>query len=712
KQREAELAQLLPEYNAKLEQERALKQQAHDAEATCQRLYAKQGRQAQFRTKKDRDTFLRNEINDVNVALATRKAVTMQTTEEITELENQIGKLEADIAERRARIDNRGDEQQNISAQVTNAKEERDRLQDQRRELWREEARLDSVIENAKQELDKAEKFLSTMMDQNTNRGINAVRRIVREHNIEGAYGTLGELFDFSDKYKTAIEVTAGTSLFHYVVDTDETATHILQILQKEEAGRVTFMPLNRLKPKPANIPKASDAVHLVTKLRYDERFDKAFQQVFGKTIVCPNLQVASQYARSHGVTAITPDGDRSDKKGALTGGYHDSRKSRTDGLKRLVKARGEYDGHSSRKQEIARELRSLDQKITKAMSDLMKIEQTRMQMEGNYGPLREELRRREAELNQRRDEMDRKRRSRENVESLVRDLGNQLEGYQAELGSDFKKALTNEEERQLEHLSAQLPELRKQFGEASSQRSELEARKSAIDVELRENLRLRLDHLLSMDLEEGGSVGDSGSNTRLKERQRDLDRVSKALDALNQKLAENETAAEEAKQQLQQVDDMRTNKARQIEELTRAIRNHQKSVEKGAQKRAALKSRLDEVGTQIRNLGVLPDAAFKPPYNNMTANVATARLHKVQDALKKYGGRVNKKAFEQFAQFERQREILESRRKELGESDGSIRQLIEVLDQRKDEAIERTFRQVSREFARIFEKLVPAGKG
>lgn len=33
-------------------------------------------------------------------------------------------------------------------------------------------------------------------------------------------------------------------------------------------------------------------------------------------------------------------------------------------------------------------------------------------------------------------------------------------------------------------------------------------------------------------------------------------------------------------------------------------------------------------------------------------------------------------------------------------------------LDQRKDEAIERTFKQVSREFANIFEKLVPAGHG
>jgi structural maintenance of chromosome 3 (chondroitin sulfate proteoglycan 6) len=36
----------------------------------------------------------------------------------------------------------------------------------------------------------------------------------------------------------------------------------------------------------------------------------------------------------------------------------------------------------------------------------------------------------------------------------------------------------------------------------------------------------------------------------------------------------------------------------------------------------------------------------------------------------------------------------------------------VQHLDQRKDEAIERTFKQVSKEFATIFEKLVPAGHG
>jgi structural maintenance of chromosome 3 (chondroitin sulfate proteoglycan 6) len=51
-------------------------------------------------------------------------------------------------------------------------------------------------------------------------------------------------------------------------------------------------------------------------------------------------------------------------------------------------------------------------------------------------------------------------------------------------------------------------------------------------------------------------------------------------------------------------------------------------------------------------------------------------------------------------------------RRKELDQSQESIEELVAHLDQRKDEAIERTFKQVSKEFATIFERLVPAGQG
>lgn len=72
----------------------------------------------------------------------------------------------------------------------------------------------------------------------------------------------------------------------------------------------------------------------------------------------------------------------------------------------------------------------------------------------------------------------------------------------------------------------------------------------------------------------------------------------------------------------------------------------------------------------------------------------------------------MNKKAFEQYNNFTKQRDQLLERRQELEKSAESIEELVEVLDQRKDEAIERTFKQVASNFAEVFEKLVPAGRG
>ncbi|GAB7328029.1 hypothetical protein MBLNU13_g00080t1 [Cladosporium sp. NU13] len=710
-QREAQLQELLPRFNALREQERGIKQQLQDTEATRARLYSKQGRNQRYRSKKDRDTDLRRQIDEINVALATRKAVAMSVAEDTVLLEQTITELEADITSMRDRLSNRGDEQQRINEQIEAAKAEKENLNDQRKEIWREEAKLDAILSHAQKELENAERFLSQMMDQGTARGLESVRRVVKQHNIEGAYGCLGELFEFPEKYKTAIEVTAGTSLFHYVVDNEDIANRIIDILQTQKGGRVTFMPLNRLTPKIPALPSASDVVYMLSKLRYDERFTKAFQQVFGKTIVCPNLQAASQYARSHGVSAITPDGDRSDKKGALTGGYHDTRNSRIDAMKRFAAARRESEEQHDRKAELSRKLRSLDQQVTKAGSDLQKLQENRQNMDGGYGPLADSLHRRGAELHSHRDELQRKQRQRENIEALVRDQSQQLSDFETELASTFKKDLSDEEERLLKEVSDALGPLRTQNAQISAQRSSLETQKTEIEIELRENLHLRLDQLQAQDADADVTGDGSGSSTRLKERQRDLKRVAKALDAVKARLDENERSIEEAQQQVQAQEASRSEKQQEVDNLNKAIREQQRALQKFAQKRGGLLSRLSDVEAAIRGLGALPELAHTATYRNMSSQTAAGRLNKVKVALKKYG-HVNRKAFEQFQQFEKQRDMLENRRKELGTSDGSIHELISHLDLQKDEAIERTFRQVSKEFARIFEKLVPAGRG
>jgi structural maintenance of chromosome 3 (chondroitin sulfate proteoglycan 6) len=544
------------------------------------------------------------------------------------------------------------------------------------------------------------------MMDNNTSRGIAAVRRIKRQHNLDGVYGTLAELLDVNDRYRTAVEVTAGTSLFHYVVDTDETATKVLEILQKEKAGRVTFMPLNRLKPRPINMPKASDTIPMLEKLQFDPAYEKAFQQVFGKTIICPNLQVASQYARSHGVNAITPEGDRSDKRGALTGGFHDSRQSRLEAVKNLSKWRDEYESKKSRASEIRKELEKLDQMVTQAVGELQKLEQRRQQFHGSSGPVRQELRSKRELLQNKNDNLDAKQRALRNIDANLSALDSQVIALEVEMSSAFQKALTAEEEAQLETLSSTAQNLRRQYADLSSRRSELEGRKSILEVELRENLYPRMDQLSGHDID----LGDDAGQGNLKESHREMKKLRSAVEKIRQRLDQVDSSIEESNAQVILLEQRKADVRGNLEALAKSIEKHQRRMEKSMQKKAALTKQAAECSANIRDLGVLPDEAFTK-YNKTDSNSVVKKLHKVNESLKKYS-HVNKKAFEQYNNFTKQRETLTKRREELDASQKSIDELIMVLDQRKDEAIERTFKQVSREFANVFEKLVPAGRG
>ena len=569
---------------------------------------------------------------------------------------------------------------------------------------------MDSIIGTAQDELRRAEQELSHTMDQNTSRGLAAVRRIARQQNLEGVYGTLAELLEVNERYRRAVEVTAGNSLFHYVVDNDDTATRIIEILQKQKAGRITFMPLNRIRPKTGNVPKANDAIPMIEKLQFDPTYEKAFQQVFGQTIICPNLTIAGQYARSHGVNGVTMDGDRSDKKGAFTGGSIDLRHSRLQAVRNVAKWRDECDTQRTRSVEIKRKLERMDQQITKAVGDLQTVEQRRLQQENSYGPLRQEVRSKSAFLENKKDTLEAKQRAKVNIEANMKALLDQQNALEAEIATEFQKVLTRAEETQLENLSSTVQDMRRQYSEVSTKRSDLESRKTILLIELRENLYPRLDQLKAQEfdpLDDGSGGGNRGS---IKESQRALKRINKALEDLESQLQECEGSVEQATSRIAELDQRRATIRQTQGEIARTIEKRQKWMEKSIQKRRILSKQAAECATKIRDLGVLPHGALEK-YEKTKSEAIVKRLHKVNEALKKYT-HVNKKAFEQYNNFTNQRDTLTTRRAELDSSQASIEELITVLDQRKDEAIERTFKQVSREFANVFEKLVPAGRG
>ena len=70
------------------------------------------------------------------------------------------------------------------------------------------------------------------------------------------------------------------SSLFHVVVENDEISTQIIRHLNALKGGRVTFIPLNRVKAPRVTYPQSSDVIPLLKKLKFSSNFTPAFAQV------------------------------------------------------------------------------------------------------------------------------------------------------------------------------------------------------------------------------------------------------------------------------------------------------------------------------------------------------------------------------------------------------------------------------------------------
>ncbi|KAF8305004.1 RecF/RecN/SMC protein [Clavulina sp. PMI_390] len=710
---ETELMEAVPEWEDRARAEREERSRLDIAQATLDELYSKQGRISRFRTRSERDAYLKKEIAAIDAYAASQEEQESNLQLELEGTQRKMQEYEEKALELDTALEGRKQTLANHAAELAALQKQQAELSEKRKYMWREETKIKQQQDNAQQQLRDAERNLASTMDKDTGNGLAAVSRIADRLQLEGVYGPLYTLFEVTDPvYNTAVELTAGTSLWHVVVDTDATASKLLDVMLKEKTGRVTFMPLNRLKSKEIVFPASNDAQPLIKKLEYDPAHAKAFEQVFGKTAVCEDLTVAASYVRSYGLNTITTDGDKVDRKGALTGGYYDVKRSRMDAIKAVKTWRPKLEELNRQHQEIVEELARVDQEIVLVMG---KIQVTTGQQDAllrtRDGHARDAVayHREKDRLSERAEafELQLAELERERVAQEAR-----RDAYKKELGTAMAEALTAAEKAACEELAREAEKLKKSLIALSKLKNESAERKNALEVDLHENLkrkredlRGKLESLGSLATTQGAaSLGDVNS------RKRELKALRSSVKSLEAKIAEldeemNRLSAE-VDSTNEELEQLQTAQA----EDTRGMAKQQKSTERYLAKRELLTTRRDACNKNIRDLGVLPEEAFEK-YTSLKLERLVKQLRKVQDGLKKFA-HVNKKAFEQYNNFTKQRDQLLKRREDLDKSAGSITELVEILDQRKDEAIERTFKQVSKYFSEVFEKLVPAGRG
>lgn len=113
----------------------------------------------------------------------------------------------------------------------------------------------------------------------------------------------------------------------------------------------------------------------MVSKLVYEPKYEKAMKYLFGKTLICRNLESATNLARSTGLDCVTLDGDQVSSKGSLTGGYFNSSRSRLETQKKRTEHKTEMRKIEDELNELKNEMKAMEQEISAVVSDLQKTE-------------------------------------------------------------------------------------------------------------------------------------------------------------------------------------------------------------------------------------------------------------------------------------------------------------------------------------------------
>ncbi|KAJ2160979.1 Structural maintenance of chromosomes protein 3 [Coemansia sp. RSA 552] len=706
RRRESELARVGTDYTKAFEAEAQLREQFEAADQQRKSLLQRQGRSGHFQTKAARDKWLRNEISRAETAEQQQRVQFEATESEHSELQARLEEITQAAADARKQAEGTADQAAAGQAREAQLKEERDAKASQRKKLWREEARLEAEAADARDELKRAERALGGTVDRATSEGLQALPGIQERLGLTGIYGPLHELFEVDETYRTCVETVAGASLFHVVVDTDETATRVLGELSRQKLGRLTFMPLNRLRATEPTYPEASDAIPMIERLHFDGRFRKAMQQVFGKTIICPSLDVGSGYARSMNLTAVTLEGDRVDRRGELAGGFVNRKGSRLAAARTLAQARQRAQQAPRQTEETLAALAALDQEITAVHNELQALSAQTAQASSERFHAKQTLQQLAKEEADARGRCERAEKSLAVMRAQQRGTELEVAGLRQELQAPFARGLTSDERAELERLTGEADAQAGELARLSGARAELEVRRNTLQSELGLGLRLQLAEAQRQAEQAAAANPDRNIGARTRELARvgeQQQRVAAELEDVHVRLEDKAREIGELERQLSEAASGAAAEARRAQAEAAQL-------EKCQAQRSLYEQKKREYTRNIQDLGVLPEEAFAGATRAQLPKLAK-KLHRTNERLRRFG-HVNKKAFEQHSVFARQRGAIVQRKAELDQSAASIGDLVEVLDQRKDEAIERTFKQVSKFFADVFATLVPAGRG
>ena len=193
-----------------------------------------------------------------------------------------------------------------------------------------------------------------------------AVRNVLGNVRLKGIHDTLGNIISVEPDYLTAITTALGSSINNIIVDNQKSAEEAIAFLKANKYGRVTFFPLNVIKPKNIEISrlnyirKQEGFIDIAAALvKCDQIYSNIIFNQLGTVIVVDNIKNANKLATylNYQYKIVTLAGEIVHAGGSITGGeLAKTRNTWTD--------KQELDDQNKNKIKLEEKLKSLEEAI------------------------------------------------------------------------------------------------------------------------------------------------------------------------------------------------------------------------------------------------------------------------------------------------------------------------------------------------------------
>jgi chromosome segregation protein len=519
---------------------------------------------------------------------------------------------------------------------------------------------------------------------------------------MEGVHGTISDLGKAPKEYATALNIAAGNKLHFVVCDDDQIAADGIRYLKEERLGRVTFLPLTKLKPPtlpPLKEPGVID--YAVNLLEYDPKFDRAFGVALGATVVVDTLERARRLIGKYRM--VTLEGELLEKSGAITGGatkkqagprgfgaavddeiirirshlgeLQGEAATLEAGIKRLT---GEVDAKRTQRNEIDQKVARFGMFTEEFSKRFEAITVEKQTIEAAVARQSEETKNGAAELTALEVELDR-------MTGEINGINAKLDTIKKRLDDTNIPALTVEMEKKRREIEEAERRLRNKDGDISDAQRDRQHFTQRI-AELTEERKGQDERNSRIDADIAGATSQIAVHkaqiTSLEERQKEF---SGELDELRGKRAEVSKHINESELKIMKFD-------ADTERIT---------------------AQLTAIDERAKTLGIEVDM-LKQQVGEMDTNLSLTEIEgkiaEADGALRKIGA-VNMLAIEEYEKVQRQVTERTERKETLSGERATLIERIEKYEQMKYEAFTTAFRAIDTNFREIFARLT-SGSG